>query len=130
MSVFQTNTFVDGIWTTRTVDADAVIRAWQEEQPEDDNLNLDLGEPPVYGLLTKTLVNSPVVHWILPARVRDEGKNDIVFIGVCKNELSLSVTFIFFQERWFLQTYLSIGRQTTLLFRSSISTKSQWKMYI
>lgn len=94
MSVFQTNTFVDGVWTTRTVDADAVLRAWQDEQPV-EKLDLDLGKPPVYGLLSKTVVNSPVVHWILPARIRSDTKNDIVFIGVCVCEFLCSIRSAF-----------------------------------
>jgi len=37
---------------------------------------------PVYGLLSKTLIHSPVVKKILPARIRRQDLNDVVFIGV------------------------------------------------
>lgn len=37
-------------------------------------------QPPVLGLLTRTLVRSPVTKWIFPARIRREDKNDVVFI--------------------------------------------------
>ncbi|EMC96597.1 hypothetical protein BAUCODRAFT_148179 [Baudoinia panamericana UAMH 10762] len=33
------------------------------------------------GILTKTLVRSPVVHWLLHARLRDGYLNDVVFVG-------------------------------------------------
>ncbi|KAJ5142770.1 uncharacterized protein N7515_001557 [Penicillium bovifimosum] len=33
------------------------------------------------GLLTQTLVTSPVISWILPARIRNRHHNDVVFIG-------------------------------------------------
>ncbi|KAJ5824085.1 hypothetical protein N7447_006425 [Penicillium robsamsonii] len=33
------------------------------------------------GLLTQPLIPSPVINWILPARLRDKHHNDVVFIG-------------------------------------------------
>ncbi|KAL4810760.1 mono-functional DNA-alkylating methyl methanesulfonate N-term-domain-containing protein [Aspergillus unguis] len=33
------------------------------------------------GLLTHTLVSSPIVQWILPARLRSSYQNDVVFVG-------------------------------------------------
>lgn len=36
---------------------------------------------PSLGLLTKTLAGSPVVRWILPARIRNRRKDDLVFVG-------------------------------------------------
>lgn len=39
-------------------------------------------QPPGYGLLSRTLIHSPVVKKILPARVRRPDLNDVVFIGV------------------------------------------------
>lgn len=37
--------------------------------------------PTTAGILTRTLSRSPVVNWILPARIRDKYKNDVLFIG-------------------------------------------------
>lgn len=37
-------------------------------------------KPPIMGLLTKTVVRSPVVKSIIPARVRHRSKNDVVFV--------------------------------------------------
>lgn len=33
------------------------------------------------GLLTQTVLSSPVVQWILPARIRSRHHNDVVFVG-------------------------------------------------
>ncbi|MCJ1378693.1 hypothetical protein MMC17_001792 [Xylographa soralifera] len=37
--------------------------------------------PPISGLLVRTVVPSPLVRWILPARIRHKNKNDVVFIS-------------------------------------------------
>ncbi|KAL4793606.1 mono-functional DNA-alkylating methyl methanesulfonate N-term-domain-containing protein [Aspergillus venezuelensis] len=36
---------------------------------------------PKLGLLTHTLVSSPIVQWILPARLRSQIRNDVVYVG-------------------------------------------------
>lgn len=40
----------------------------------------EASRPPTFGLLTRTVVESPVIKWILPARIRHSSKNDVVFI--------------------------------------------------
>lgn len=47
-----------------------------------DNPSHSLEEPPGYGLLTRTLVHSPVIKQIIPARIRSKDQNDVAFIGV------------------------------------------------
>ncbi|KAJ5964265.1 uncharacterized protein N7479_004141 [Penicillium vulpinum] len=37
--------------------------------------------PRLTGLLTQPLIPSPIINWILPARLRDKHHNDVVFIG-------------------------------------------------
>jgi hypothetical protein len=86
MAGLQTSSYVNGTWTTRTVDANAILRHHQIQDAEQQKRDAEKERSvvsPVYGLLSKTLIPSPVVHWILPARLRDNTKNDIVFIGVC-----------------------------------------------
>lgn len=34
-----------------------------------------------YGVYTKTLIRSPVVRWIIHARIRDQRFNDVIFVG-------------------------------------------------
>ena len=36
--------------------------------------------PPVVGVLTRNLIRSPVVSWIIPARIRHRDRNDVLFI--------------------------------------------------
>ncbi|KAF8544952.1 hypothetical protein BDD12DRAFT_722887 [Trichophaea hybrida] len=45
--------------------------------------------PPGYGLLTRTLIHSPVVKKILPARIRRFDLYDVVFVGETFIELHL-----------------------------------------
>lgn len=35
----------------------------------------------LFGILTQTVVPSPVIQWILPARLRSKQCNDVVFVG-------------------------------------------------
>ena len=37
--------------------------------------------PPIQGLLVRTVIPSPVIRWIIPARIRHKNKNDVVFIS-------------------------------------------------
>lgn len=37
-------------------------------------------QPPLLGILTQTIIRSPVVKWIIPAQIRHENKNDVVFV--------------------------------------------------
>ncbi|EAW08328.1 protein thtA [Aspergillus clavatus NRRL 1] len=45
------------------------------EQPD------PFGTKPVIGLLSQTLVSSPIIQWVLPARLRSKYQNDVVFVG-------------------------------------------------
>lgn len=40
----------------------------------------EVPSPPVIGLLTRTLVDSPVIKLIIPARIRHVSRNDVVFV--------------------------------------------------
>jgi hypothetical protein len=76
----QASTLVDGAWTTTTIDVDDVLRAHNHEQ-EATNL-MDVEKPPTIGILTQTVIRSPLVHWILPVRLRGTKIHDVAFIGV------------------------------------------------
>ena len=41
----------------------------------------EASKPPNLGLLTRTLVESPVIKWIIPARIRHASKNDAIFVS-------------------------------------------------
>lgn len=71
---------VDGRWTTRTLDIHQILaRNREEKQQMMDRSPAEQGRP-VLGILTRTLIRSPVVKSIIPARVRHRSRNDVVFV--------------------------------------------------
>src|SRR6266536_2556468 len=94
---FETSTLINGEWTTRTLDVDTVLRHYDQQDKEANANILEVEKAPVLGLLTQTVIRSPLVHWILPARLRSPNNNDVAFIGVrqfCL--LSYAVVFVLF----------------------------------
>ncbi len=81
MSV-QTTVLENGRWVTRNVDPYRV-RAQNTETPrkEHSQPSINLPKTPLLGLITKTLVRSPVINRIIPARIRHRTKNDVLFIS-------------------------------------------------
>ncbi|KAI9824416.1 MAG: hypothetical protein M1832_001951 [Thelocarpon impressellum] len=77
----QTRVLVDGVWTTRTVDLETIITQNSEPKKPSGKMQEPDIRAPTMGLLSRTVVRSPSVNWILPARIRHEDKNDIVFVG-------------------------------------------------
>ena len=79
----QTRIFIDGAWITQSVDIHHLMarnrEPGQHKQPP-TALEPPPQKPPILGLLSQTLVRSPVAKWIIPARIRHESKNDVVFI--------------------------------------------------
>ena len=73
----QTTESDDGSWATENVTFQTLPSADQPQAtaPED-------GLTPKCGLLTRTVIESPVVQWILPVRLRSATHNDVAFIGV------------------------------------------------
>ncbi|KAL8938131.1 MAG: hypothetical protein Q9216_004058 [Gyalolechia sp. 2 TL-2023] len=78
MSV-QTRVMADGRWTTRTLDIHQILARNRQEKSVMQNLATG-PIPPTLGLLTKTLVGSPIITAIIPARVRHRSKNDVIFV--------------------------------------------------
>ncbi|CZT43873.1 uncharacterized protein RSE6_03976 [Rhynchosporium secalis] len=76
-----TNILVNGEWTTRTFDVNSILRHHDQQDKDAASTIEELEVAPKLGLLTQTVVRSPLVHWILPARLRDNSKHDVAFIG-------------------------------------------------
>ncbi|KAF4984390.1 hypothetical protein FZEAL_413 [Fusarium zealandicum] len=74
---FQSSVLRDGEWVTETVNfqdalkASAAPKTTFEPRPE----------APACGILSRTIIESPVVHWILPAWLRSRSHNDVAFVG-------------------------------------------------
>ncbi|KAF4301921.1 Cleavage/polyadenylation specificity factor A subunit [Botryosphaeria dothidea] len=78
----QTGVFENGQWVTRRVSIQDILQ--QNSQRESHVQQTPFRPPmeqPVVGLLSRSVLQSPVVNWIIPARVRNREKNDVVFIG-------------------------------------------------
>lgn len=83
----QTNVFENGRWVTRSLDP-FHFRAQNAHQEAEKKATLadSPEEAPSLGLLTRTLSMSSVVKWVIPARIRHETKNDVLFISAdCVN---------------------------------------------
>lgn len=78
---FQTNIFRDGEWVTQTVDLDAALRASASTTKLPAEAVFPSDRPPC-GILSSTVTESPLVHKILPVRIRSKNHNDVAFIGV------------------------------------------------
>lgn len=78
----QTNVFENGRWVTRNIDPyQARARNTEPQHKEQTSSSpLLLSDVPSIGLLTRTLVKSPVIKWIIPARIRHKTKNDVLFV--------------------------------------------------
>lgn len=83
----ETNTLVNGEWTTRRLDVDTVLRHYDQQEKEHSSNLMDSESAPVLGLLTQTVVRSPLVHWILPVSLRNLDKHDVAFVGVSSSLL-------------------------------------------
>lgn len=73
----QANDPEDGSWVTENVTIQTFLSADEPSPaPRQDSLR------PECGLLTRTVIESPVLQWILPVRLRSAALNDVAFIGV------------------------------------------------
>ena len=73
---------MNGEWTTRTLDVNTVLRHYDQQDKEANAKAIEVQRAPVLGLLTQTVIRSPLAHWILPVRLRNLDTNDVAFIGV------------------------------------------------
>ncbi|KAG4443770.1 hypothetical protein IFR05_000761 [Cadophora sp. M221] len=76
-----TSSLVDGEWVTRTLDVNTVLRHYDQQDREAVTTLKEVERAPKLGLLTQTVIRSPLVHWILPIRLRDKESIDVAFIG-------------------------------------------------
>lgn len=79
MDTIQTSALIDGVWTTQAVDLDTVLK---RQKYEDEGKTLERDVRPSMGILTHTVIEDPVTHWIFPIRLLRDGDQDVVFIKV------------------------------------------------
>ena len=71
----------NGEWVTRTIDLHQLSARNPKTQVSTVNASDSLPSTPTLGLLSKTVIRSPVVNQILPACLRHKKSNDVVFVG-------------------------------------------------
>jgi hypothetical protein len=79
-ALIQTGTLVNGEWITTAVDLSTVLERNKEQKEEESDEEVEI--IPALGVMSQTVVESPVIRWIIPARIRSGSFNDCVFIGV------------------------------------------------
>ncbi|TVY80576.1 hypothetical protein LSUE1_G004225 [Lachnellula suecica] len=79
----QATSLVDGVWVTRPVDINTILSHHnrKDEDEEASRRNVYIDNAPPCGILTQTVIRSPLVHWILPVTLRNSDRNDVAFIG-------------------------------------------------
>ncbi|KAK2678124.1 Cleavage/polyadenylation specificity factor, A subunit, N-terminal [Fusarium oxysporum f. sp. vasinfectum] len=75
---FQSSVLRDGEWVTQTVNFQDALKASSTTPKVASDPSL---KAPECGILSRTIIESPVVHWILPVCLRSRSHNDIAFIG-------------------------------------------------
>ncbi|KAI1205722.1 uncharacterized protein F4807DRAFT_464403 [Annulohypoxylon truncatum] len=75
----QTYVLEDDQWVSRTVSADELLR--ENTTARRKTGRQSLSKPPTYGLLTKTIIESPIIRWVLPVQLRSARYNDVALIG-------------------------------------------------
>ncbi|KAI1436657.1 hypothetical protein GGR50DRAFT_686351 [Xylaria sp. CBS 124048] len=73
MAEIQSHDFMDEDWIPELPKTD--------QRPPAEPLDPPVLNPPTYGVLTKTAIESPVVRWVLPAQLRASRYNDVALIG-------------------------------------------------
>ncbi|KAI1748200.1 hypothetical protein F4782DRAFT_518066, partial [Xylaria castorea] len=78
MASLQTQVLVNNEWVTQTVTAEELLKSpIKPTTPAPP-------KPPNYGVLTRTVIKSPIVRWILPVQLRSSRFNDVALVGVAR----------------------------------------------
>ncbi|OBT64806.1 hypothetical protein VE03_06553 [Pseudogymnoascus sp. 23342-1-I1] len=75
--VISTASWVDGRFMEREVNIETILSGNSRQE----GVKLEVSKPPKIGLLTQTVIDSPISNWILPARLGNVEDHDVVFIG-------------------------------------------------
>jgi hypothetical protein len=75
-------TLVDGEWVSRPLDPyEAMENAQQEDTEMRDTTTRPMTQAPEYGILSQTIIATPLNKLILPANIRHKDLTDIVMVG-------------------------------------------------
>ncbi|KAI0908189.1 mono-functional DNA-alkylating methyl methanesulfonate N-term-domain-containing protein [Ustulina deusta] len=76
MASLQTHVFVNDEWVTQTVTAEEIIGESSRART-----GLVPPKPPKCGVLTRTIIESPIIRWVLPVQLRSPRFNDVALVG-------------------------------------------------
>ncbi|KAI0198950.1 mono-functional DNA-alkylating methyl methanesulfonate N-term-domain-containing protein [Astrocystis sublimbata] len=90
MASLQTHVLVDDRWVTQNVTPEELL------QPRVIPTVTPAPKPPSYGVLTKTVIESPIVRWALPVQLRSSQFNDVALVGgrcvqICELDVDLQL---------------------------------------
>ncbi|PYI00154.1 hypothetical protein BO71DRAFT_436950 [Aspergillus ellipticus CBS 707.79] len=78
---------------------DLVVNTSAGEGPMDiERETMSSTSPAKMGLLSHTLVSSPIIQWILPAHLRSKDQNDVVFVGERYLQIKEAVSGVHLEE--------------------------------
>ncbi|KAI9886682.1 MAG: hypothetical protein M1823_001526 [Watsoniomyces obsoletus] len=81
MATIDTQVWVDGAWRTQRVNVNTILGRPSGVAPPEQRRMEPEKPAPNLAVMTRTLVGSPVVKWIIPARIRRADRNDVILIG-------------------------------------------------
>lgn len=81
---FQSHVFENGHWVSTESTLQDVLNKPNTARP-----TAQTRPPPRCGILTRTVIQSSVAHWILSVRLRSPQHNDVAFVGVSRVPCSL-----------------------------------------
>ncbi|KAI1172716.1 hypothetical protein F4777DRAFT_581671 [Nemania sp. FL0916] len=77
MATVQVHVLEDNMWVVRNMAPEELI---VPSRPQSISLAPVLSAPE-YGILTRTIVQSPVIRWVLPVQLRSSSFNDLILVG-------------------------------------------------
>ncbi|KAI0394367.1 hypothetical protein F5Y17DRAFT_428117 [Xylariaceae sp. FL0594] len=82
MTSVQTQVLENGQWVTRILTAEELMGAnGRNHPPPPPRPVRSPPHPPRHGLLTRTIIDSPVIRWVHPAQLRSSRFNDVALVG-------------------------------------------------
>ncbi|KAJ8127393.1 hypothetical protein O1611_g6242 [Lasiodiplodia mahajangana] len=78
MASVQAHVFVNDEWVVQTVTAEELIGT---SRPHAKSVVPTDPTPPKYGVLTRTIIESPIIRWVLPVQLRSSLFNDVALVG-------------------------------------------------
>jgi hypothetical protein len=82
MTSVQTQIFENGEWVTQTLTAEELMGTNLRSPPAAREPLGNAPKAPKHGLLTRTIIDSPIIRWVHPAQLRSSRYNDVALVGV------------------------------------------------